>query len=272
MSIAVTATCETRDGATLIAPEGLSIPCASIRSVNVAGAQVARMTCETSGQTLLVMDPQDDVVTVTYHFDRGGPAYPDAMFQSWDSRYSKAAAGLAEEARAVAAVGGLPALVAHIAELFDYGHVEDKFYDGADEMPLLCDMTTGSCVDINAYFVAAARAAGIEAGYIAGYFVPDEKRTWTSDMHCWVVTRDQGRVQEWDIAHHLKLGTRDVKPGLNPKAGVRVAVSHSMGWNVSALGMSDVKLIVEPIWKDADGWHRAAERFEFSGYEELAAA
>ncbi|MEM6372466.1 MAG: hypothetical protein AAF727_06770 [Pseudomonadota bacterium] len=52
----------------------------------------------------------------------------------------------------------------HVAALFEYGHTDDRFYDNADAIPQLCDMTTESCVDINTYLVSGLRAAGVQAG------------------------------------------------------------------------------------------------------------
>lgn len=122
------------------------------------------------------------------------------------------------------------------------------------EIPALgCGTAEGSCVDINTYFIASLRAAGFDAGYVGGCFFPAEKGGRCDDMHCWVVTRDQGEVLEWDIAHHLKLGRRDIVPGLNPKPGYRVALSHSMGLTVPDLGVACLKLLTEPVWVDELG-------------------
>ncbi|WP_346909390.1 transglutaminase-like domain-containing protein [uncultured Roseibium sp.] len=122
------------------------------------------------------------------------------------------------------------AIVNDVAEKFVYGHPEVRFNDGLEEIPYLsCGVTEGSCVDINTYLIACLRAAGFEAGYMTGYFFPEEKNGCCDDMHCWVVTRHNGVVLEWDIAHHLKMGTREICCGLNPKPGSRVAMAHSMG-------------------------------------------
>jgi hypothetical protein len=121
-----------------------------------------------------------------------------------------------------------------------------------DEVPFLsCGLTEGSCIDINGYLIAALRAAGFEAGYVTGYFFPVEKRDRCDDMHCWVVSRHQGVVLEWDIAHHLKRGTIKIRPGLNPKPGLRFAVAHSMGLDFPELGVWEMKLLAEPVWVDA---------------------
>ena len=88
---------------------------------------------------------------------------------------------------------------------------------------------------------------GVEAGYITGYFFPQERGGTCADGHCWVVTRHNGAVQEWDIAHHLKMGTRDIRPALNPKPGARVACFHSMGLAFPELGITELKALIEPV-------------------------
>jgi hypothetical protein len=61
------------------------------------------------------------------------------------------------------------------------------------------------------------------------------------------VTRINGAIAEWDIAHHLKLGTRDIRPGLNPKPGRRFACFHSMGLSFPDLGIKEMKALIEPM-------------------------
>jgi hypothetical protein len=146
------------------------------------------------------------------------------------------------------------AIVNDVAAKFTYGHPATKFYDGHDEIPSLgCGVTEGSCVDINAYLIASLRAAGFEAGYMTGYFFPEEKQGRCNDMHCWVITRHDDSVLEWDIAHHLKLGTRQIGSGLNPKPGSRVALAHSMGLDFPSAGVSTLKLLAEPVWIGENG-------------------
>ncbi|APX12647.1 transglutaminase-like domain-containing protein [Tateyamaria omphalii] len=258
--------------ANLLAPVGLSTPAATRLGVEVEGADAARVTCAALQQGALILTPTADRITLRYGFDAAAAPCPEAMFAPHDSRYTRAHPDLAAEAQEIVADGGIAAMVAHVTSMFDYGHTDDRFYDEADAMPQLCDMTTGSCVDINAYLVAGLRAARVEAGYVAGYFVPEERRDHTTDMHCWVATREGGQVQHWDIAHHLKMGRRDIRPGLNPKPGVRVAMSHSMGWTLPGVPFADFKLLGEPVWFDAGGWDQAACRFELSGYDALDAA
>ncbi|MEO0937862.1 MAG: transglutaminase family protein [Pseudomonadota bacterium] len=269
MTIEMTVTVPARPG-TLIAPAGLSTPAATSLGVDVSGASCVGhdMPC---GQSVLEMQAKADQITLRYAFEVRAAEMPDEAFAPRDSRFTRAADALAAEAQQIVAAHGLTGFVDHVTQLFHYGHGA-AFYDGADEMPQLCDMQTGSCVDINAYLIAGLRAAGVEAGYVTGYFIPEARRDHTTDMHCWVVTRQGGAVQHWDIAHHLKLGTRDVRPSLNPKPGVRVAMSHSMGWTLPALGLKDTKLLAEPIWQTEDGWEECAGTFTLEGYDALDAA
>lgn len=275
--IDLTMTCATRPGARLVAPAGLSTPHAAVTGVSAVGGPVELAGDPMAAQQVLVITPDAGEVTLTWHFTRGGAAYPEALFAPRDSRYTRSATALAAEAAevALAAGGGAAAIAAlanHVAGQFRYGHPEQRFYEGFDEIPQLCGLTEGSCVDINAYFIAACRAAGLEAGYVTGCFIPEEKRDWCEDMHCWVVTRSRAGIQEWDIAHHLKLGLSVIAPGLNPKPGVRVPLAHSMGLNFPALGVADLKLIGEPMWLDDTGaWHDAEPRIRLGGYELLVA-
>lgn len=69
-------------------------------------------------------------------------------------------------------------------------------------------------------FIASLRAGGFEAGYMYSYFFPRGR----GGMHCWVVTRDNGEILEWDIAHHMEAGSGKTAHGLNPSPGHRVAL------------------------------------------------
>jgi hypothetical protein len=198
-------------------------------------------------------------VTVAYTYADGGPDYPASMFIHRANRFTRAADDLVRDARRFGADAhdgnaGIAAIVNDVARKFTYAHPAVRFNDGKDEVPhLSCGLTEGSCVDINTYLIATLRAAGYEAGYVTGYFFPAEKRDWCDDMHCWVVTRCDGMLSEWDIAHHLKLGTTDIRSGLNPKPGRRVAVCHTMGLNFPLLNLRELKLLAEPVWIDGAG-------------------
>lgn len=262
-TIAVAVDTSKADGRALIAPIGMPSPHQTLMQTATDDVPMHFTQEARTGQSVIVVPPiglaARSTITFRYQLAERGTAYPETMFLPRDSKFTRAADALIDNAQAVVAGSStarevIDAVVAHTAQAFTYGHPKERFYQGCDEVPMLgCGLTAGSCVDINIYLIAALRSVGIEAGYAAGYFFPEEKNGACDDMHCWVVTRADGEVLEWDIAHHLKLGTRDIKPGLNPKPGERYAISHSMGWDIPALGVRDAKLLCEPMRVEPDG-------------------
>lgn len=247
------------EGQHCLVPAGIQTPHGTCLRVEVNGAIVDTLTEAHGGQSAHVVTGQGGRLAVTFHFDEAAAgAYPDVLFRPNPSRYTRFAdalvAEVAEIAPEAAPLDRARAIACATAERFTYGHPEAKFNDGLDAVPALgCGLTEGSCVDINTYFIASLRAAGIETGYVTGFYFPAEKGDWCEDGHCWVVTRLDGVVQEWDIAHHLKMGTRDIHPGLNPKPGFRAAACHSMGLNFPQLGISELKALIEPLMLTQDG-------------------
>jgi transglutaminase-like putative cysteine protease len=249
MSYAVEIAVPGTEGAVL-APAGLSSPGSICTGCTVNGGQVQRLTEATSGQDLLWVTPDAAEVTFRYTYSGQPGTYPEAIFHPAPSRYTRAAPALIEEAQQIAGSGDdltrATRIARAVAERFDYGHPVQKFTDGFDHVPhLACGLTEGSCVDIHTYFLASLRAAGIEAGYVVGFFFP-EVGDCTSG-HCWAVTRIDGQTQEWDISHFLQIGRREVGPALNPKGGFRVPVGHSSALAHSGIGFADLKLLVEPM-------------------------
>ncbi|KCV82172.1 hypothetical protein ATO10_07277 [Actibacterium atlanticum] len=248
----------------LFVPMGVTTPHHCPVGFDVEGAPF-RMVCEPcSGQWVAVIDQVQGPVAFRTRFAPGVGRYPGAMFTPRRNRFTRAADDLAATALDIAdsaggGADGIDAIVQDVARQFTYGHADVPFYEGYDQIPNLCGMEQGSCVDINTYLVASLRAVGYEAGYVTGYFFPEEKQGRCSDMHCWVVTRHGGQCREWDIAHHLKMGTQQIAPGLNPKAGVRVPMAHSMGIDLPELGIRGLKLIAQPMWLDAHGDIELAE-------------
>lgn len=234
----------------VFAPAGVSSPQAECLGCTVEGGTLRRLVEPASGQDILWVDPDAAEVTFRYAFaDRPG-SYPEAIFHPAPSRHTRAAPALVEEARSLSGTGDdltrATRLARAVAERFDYGHPEQKFTDGFDHVPhLACGMTQGSCVDIHTYLLASFRAAGIEAGYVAGYFFPEAAPC--TGAHCWVVTRIGGQTLEWDISHFLQIGRRDPVATLNPKGGFRVPIGHSMGLSQLEIGFHDLKLLVEPM-------------------------
>lgn len=244
----------------VIAPGGLDTPHSVATGFIVAGGTASPMVEANSGQTAQMIVPDGSGrLSLIYSFDdtRAAP-YSDEMFVMRASRFTSFADALVAEAEDAAGdhlgLARAVAIANATAERFTYGHPEARFNDGLDEIPALgCGLTEGSCVDINTYFIASLRAAGIEAGYVTGFFFPAEKRDHCEDGHCWVVTRIDGETHEWDIAHHLKLGTREIAPGLNPKQGFRAACFHSMGLDFPEIGVLGVKALIEPLAVSASG-------------------
>jgi len=249
-------------GQQVLAPGGFDTPHAVCQALLVAGGS-ERETRETStGQRAFIITAQSPELCLTWTFkEANGPAYPNVLFQPRDTRYTRFAAELAAETATIAPeacqADRAIAIARATAERFTYGHPEARFNDGLDAVPALgCGIVEGSCVDINTYFIAALRAAGIEAGYVTGVFFPEEKGGVAEDGHCWVVSRIDGICQEWDIAHHLKLGTRAISPGLNPKRGFRAALFHSMGLDFPNCAVAQEKALIEPrLLKDGDLIH-----------------
>ncbi len=251
-------------GLKLLVPVGLPTPHQMPVRFEVEGGRVTLAGEITTGQRVAVVSVDPGATPlIKYAYRDEGPGYPDAVFAPLRNRFTRAAQDLVFDAINIAdsqpdGHAAIQALVNAAAEKFRYAHPDVRFNEGCDEVPYLsCGLTEGSCVDINTYLIASLRAAGFEAGYVTGYFFPEEKAGCCDDMHCWVVTRHQGVVLEWDIAHHLKMGTRAICCGLNPKPGDRVALAHSMGLTFPELGIFCEKLIAEPVWLSPDGLEKA---------------
>lgn len=257
-------------GRRLLVPVGIATPYQMPDGFSVTGGTSEILFEAHTGQAAALITPRAPLVIVHYRAAERIGAYPDAMFSHRPNRFTRAADALIDDARRIADAApdghaAIQALARDTAERFTYGHPDKRYYEGMDEIPHLgCGLTEGSCVDINAYLIATLRSAGFEAGYVYGYFFPAEKAGHANDGHCWVVTRHAGVTLEWDVAHHLKIGTRAICCGLNPKPGYRVALSHSMGHAFPALGITDMKLLGEAIWVDGQGRYAPADITIFS--------
>jgi len=195
----------------------------------------------------------DGPVRLTYEVEDADAAAPDWVWQAQENRYTIADPGLRALAEELCAgqrseAGKLRAIAEHAREMFDYDHPEDRFNDGHDAVPTLCGTTKGSCVDINTFMLAAARAQGLTGQYLMGYwFGPG--RFATPDAHCWLVFRVDGAPQFWDVAHHLKWGVEGFGPGLNPAGGRRVGISCGRGLVFeTANGAATISHFGEPEW------------------------
>lgn len=253
MSFAVLWRAQRPAGATdLLIPMGLDTPQARIDAVRTTGGPARILREASTGQRVRHIRLESDEIEVRWDFGEQPGRYDDAVFTAHPSRHTRAAQALLDEVDQIAPgldpLDRAEAIACATARRFTYGHPEHRFTDGLEEIPALgCGMAVGSCVDINTYFLAALRAAGIAAGYVTGFFFPQEKNGSCDDGHCWVVTRIDGQDLEWDIAHHLKMGTRVIRPGLNPKPGFRAACFHGMGLGFPDLGLTDVKALIEPL-------------------------
>ncbi|MCJ7874867.1 transglutaminase-like domain-containing protein [Phaeobacter sp. J2-8] len=253
---------DTTSCAAVLVPNGIGTPYDKVVELNVIGGHITRVLSDAElGLSASLAVPDGAKMTVRYGVETAasGDLYPEAAFAPRQNQFTRAAAELATESRRIAegagrGQAGIEALVAEAESRFSYAHPEHRFTDGMDMVPYLsCGLTPGSCVDINTYLVAALRAAGYDAAYFYGYFFPEERAGITLDGHCWVATRHEGEILEWDIAHHIKTGLGATKPGLNPRPGKRVAISHSMGHRYGDLcDGSLIKILGEPLGLNAD--------------------
>ena len=197
-------------------------------------------------------------VTVRYGFEPFTRPLSARIWQGQRNRYTQASAALAAEIResvdtARPVRDQIRQLIDKAEELFSYGHGDGRFYDGQETVPMVCGTTRGSCVDINTWLLAAAGVLDIPVQYVAGYwFHPD--RTYTHDMHCWLLFRAGEEVIHWDLAHHLKWGVQGRGPGRDPAGGRRVAMSVGRGLGfATSHGNVTISHFSEPVWLHRDG-------------------
>lgn len=260
---AVRAEAPARPGARLMVSAGVPSPVEDVTGVEVEGARIEAVLAEDRGGAPALL-LRAEAATVAVIWRLGPPltgAYPEAAFAPRANAWDRASPGLAALARDIAdrAGGGEAAVaaLAHAAQArFAYGHPAVRFDEGLDAVPALGGAKVeGSCVDIHGWFVAALRAAGIEAAYIHGHFFPAERGGFTCDMHCWTAVRVDGVTREWDVAHHVKHGLGPAAPGRDPRPGVRVALGHGkgQGWRLPDGRRVATKLLSEPMTLDAEG-------------------
>jgi Transglutaminase-like superfamily len=209
--------------------------------------------------TLFVPGSQGATATFEFRFAKSRGVRPAAHFLPAINPYVVASPELAEGiARLTEGASGqgekLTRIVAYTASLFEYDHPAVKFYQGKAAIPLLRQLTKGSCLDINTFLMSSLYVAGIPAAYYAGYFFAAGKPPTADHFHCWVSTFTDGEQQDWDVAQQIMAGSRDVKPSLNPKPGVRFAMSCGRGLKFP-LGERDVWIshLGYPVWLRRDG-------------------
>ena len=196
-------------------------------ALEAEGARVVDRLVATSGQAAYLIRPESDVVVLDYAFREDPDASaPDWLWRRSSDRLSRASPELAGFARTIAMPTPsetIQRIADHVVTQFHYGAGTGRFTDGEESVPLVCDYTRGTCIDIHTYFCAALRAGGIEAAYVAGIFIRDGTDEAT-DMHCWVAIRCGDLVEEWDLSHAL-IAERKAGAGLTEIPGRRVALS-----------------------------------------------
>jgi len=183
---------------------------------------------------------------------------PTDYWQVQDNKHTQASPELIEQVRSWVDPSSSQAqqlhdLIHKTADMFAYGHVEQRFTEGKAQVPSLCGITNGSCVDINTFLIAGARKLGIKVQYLAGYWFHPE-RSHTHDMHCWLAFEVGNKTLFWDVAHHLKWGVPDLHSGLNPAGGRRWLMSYGRGLVFDTPhGEVSISHFAEPVWVLADG-------------------
>ncbi len=196
----------------------------------------------------------------TFQIGPGHGDVPHAHFKVMENRFTKPSAELKEAVLDMTEGARdqheqIARLIEFTASLFDYDHPKHKFYEGKDEIPLLTKLTKGSCQDINTFLISSLYAAGIPAAYYSGYFFEAGKAPGANWFHCWISTLVDGQQQDWDIAHHMKLGVSKIEPALNPVPGRRIAFSHGRGLRFPVGNGVEVEIpqLGQALWVYEDG-------------------
>ena len=263
VTVEMSDTARDHDAVALIVPLGIDTEFQRLERVDLPeGWNTSILGEARSGQlAALLTPPHPDAPARLGHVVSGRPGtLADAAWHPEPAAHRRAAQDLAQDARRMAqdAGGGrrgLEAIVLDTAKRFAYGAIEgpDRWYTGHDAIPAVA-CAVGDCIDINTYLVAALRTAGYDTAYLTCYFFDDDPDGIAAGMHCWVRTRHEGLIEDWDIAHFKKAGQADVHAALNPVPGLRVALAHGRDhvyrWN----GL-DIRLPIpsRPNWVLADG-------------------
>ena len=247
----------------LIAPLGIDTESQAFQSFDPPhGWQSSVVAERRTGQLAAIMTPpnSDARAHFKHRFRSGGRGLSPAAFEPERTSLTIAADELAAEARSIAEQAGggragIAAIVSDTSKRFTYGQLpeNERWYYGCAAVPTIA-CGKGNCIDINTFLVAALRAAGNEAVYLTCYFFAHEPSLVTDGMHCWVRTRCDGVVEDWDIAHFKKVGREDVHAILNPIPGQRWALAygrnHIYDWNGLAI---EVPTPSKPMWVLPDG-------------------
>jgi transglutaminase-like putative cysteine protease len=263
ISIELTDTASTHGAVALIAPLGIETEFQRFQALEAPKGWDATIVAEQrSGQRAVVLVPPSLAAraTLVHSFSASGPGLSSDAYRPEGTPVTTAATELAQESRQIArsaggGLAGIAAIVADTSARFTYGDMPlaEPWYSGQDPVPIVA-CTTGNCIDINTYLVAALRSAGYDAAYLTCYFFDDDPQGIASGMHCWVRTRHDGVVQDWDIAHFKKAGRLDVSANLNPVPGRRFALAFGRDHVFSWQGL-DIRLPTpsRPMWVREDG-------------------
>lgn len=253
----------TYDAIALIAPLGIDTEFQRFHTFEAPKDWGVTIVAEPrSGQRAAVLEPptRDSRARLFHTFSSAGSALPVDAFLPEGAAVATAAAELATEARRIATLagGGLQGIAAIVADTnarFEYGEVPvtERWYHGRDAVPIVA-CTVGNCIDINTYLTASFRAADYEAAYLTCYFFDDNPDGIASGMHCWVRTRHDGVIQDWDITHFKKVGRSDISAMMNPVPGQRFALAYGRDHVYPWRGI-DIRLSTpsRPMWVRADG-------------------
>lgn len=263
VTVEMSDTARSADAVALLAPLGIDTEFQRFAGFDAPPAWDVTISAEPrSGQRAAIMvPPGPNAPAITrQHFTSDGTALTDLAFLPEGTPLSIAASDMASDARAIAAgagggLAGIAAIVEDTSRRFEYGEVpyEERYYCNQDAVPAVA-CASGNCIDINTYLVAALRAGGYETAYLTCYYFDDAPGGIPSGMHCWVRTRHEGCVQDWDIAHFKKVGRTDIGPALNPVPGRRFALAygrdHAYPWRGRQI---HVPTPSRPVWLRADG-------------------
>ncbi|MCP4790594.1 MAG: transglutaminase domain-containing protein [Gammaproteobacteria bacterium] len=239
-------------------PAGIGWQCQQITSLGLSVAQeIQADNASLWAQWAKAEDQQ--AISLCYEFEPLlKPVMADDYWHLQENRHTQASGALVEQVSTWVDESEKPSqqlytLIHKTADMFAYGHVEQRFTEGKSQVPPLCGITNGSCVDINTFLIAAARSLGIKVQYLAGYWF-HPSRSHTHDMHCWLDFEVETGHEYWDVAHHLKWDVEGLHAGLNPAGGRRWLMSYGRGLTFQTIhGEVSISHFSEPLWVYSDG-------------------
>jgi hypothetical protein len=218
--------------ATLLFPVPVDTPEQRVADVWVEGVQShGPLQAQNSGQQALLLTAEAGALPkVVVDFAPEPQAFAPWVFVPTGGAHETPSQDLVELMSRVAPAGlttmeRVWRIVRHVESRFTYGRREVGLGDDTTAIPALeCDLHRGTCIDTHTYSVASLRAAGLDAAYVSGVFLAEGESSGRTG-HCWFVISADGVPHHWDISHFLEYGLGPVRPVLNPKPGVRQALS-----------------------------------------------